>query len=56
MPRTEDEEREGSKSKMDAQSGEEWYTGCGCSALSEGKSGRGPGKETFLCFLPCILS
>lgn len=55
MPRTEDEEREGGKSKLDAQSmeaGVEWYPGWGCSSPGEGKSSRGPRKEIFLCFFP----
>lgn len=53
MPRTEDEEIEGRKSKTDAQgmgAGVEWHKGWGCSSLGEGKSSRRPRKEIFLCF------
>lgn len=60
MPRTEDEETEGRKSKTDAQgmgAGVEWHKGWGCSSLGEGKSSRRARKEIFLCFFfsPCTL-
>lgn len=58
MPRTEDEEIEGRKSKTDAQgmgAGVEWHKGGAAVLWVRERAAGGPEKEIFLCFSPCTL-